>query len=291
MIAKQPHILEALRRAEAYLTERNVPNARRNSEWMLAHVLGCPSPELYLDSQKLLTGSEIAAFDELVRRRGTREPLQYILGSTEFMSLTFETVPGVFIPRPDTEVLVESVEALLAKAGKPSGGAVLDLCCGTGVIVVSLLYRNRRLAGVAVDIDPAAAELTGRNAMRNGVAERIECVTADAIEFLETGSRRYDAITCNPPYVLTGDMDGLPPEIRAHEPPLSLDGGPDGLDFYKKVVPLLAGAVMAGGIVAFEIGDTQGAAVADMLSAASFVDVSIHQDYNGLDRVVMARNP
>jgi release factor glutamine methyltransferase len=289
MISGQRDILGALRRAEAYLTERGVPNVRRNTEWMLAHVLGIRSPELYLDPHRLIAETDADIFDELVRRRGTREPLQYILGSAEFMSLTFEMAPGVFIPRPDTEVLIERVETLLQQTDGSKGNSLLDLCCGTGIIIISLLCRNGGISGVAVDIDPAAADVTRRNAERNGVIDQIVCVTGDAIEWLESNTDRFSIITCNPPYVDSGDMAGLPPEIRAHEPALSLDGGPDGLDFYRKAVPLLTRAIATGGIVAFEIGDSQGIAVADMLESAAFADVAIHQDYNGLDRVVTAR--
>lgn len=291
MIAIQPDILETLRRAEAYLAERGVPNARRNAEWMLAHVLGCPSTELYLDPHRLLERSQSNQLSELVRRRGEREPLQYILGSTEFMSILFETVPGVFIPRPDTEVLVERVETLMGRSDSSDGAQTLDLCCGAGVIVISLACRNGGVSGVGVDIDPRAVALTRTNAERNGVAGRIECVTVDAIEYLDTASRTFHVITCNPPYVPTGDMERLPPEIGVHEPPLSLDGGADGLDFYRRVVPHLIRALGPGGIAAFEIGDDQGAAVAGLLGAASFVEIDVHKDYTGLDRVVTARKP
>ncbi len=291
MIANQSDILGALRRAEAYLTERGVPNARRNVEWMLAHVLGCLSTELYLDPQKLVEPKQLDRFSELVRRRGAREPLQYLLGSTEFMSLMFETAPGVFIPRPDTEVLVERVESLLAQMDAPGDVRALDLCCGTGVIIISLVCRSHAVSGFAVDVDPSAIALTLRNAERNRVPDRIECVTADAIDYLETCSMSFDVITCNPPYVPTGEMNRLPPEIGAHEPPLSLDGGSDGLDFYRKAVPRLARALKPRGIVAFETGDTQGPAVADMLGAASFAAIDVHKDYTGLDRVVTARRP
>ncbi|UCG50657.1 MAG: peptide chain release factor N(5)-glutamine methyltransferase [Candidatus Latescibacterota bacterium] len=298
MIADSPDVLELLRRAESYLNKRGVPNARRNAEWMMSYTLGCRSQELYIDPHRLLDYSQSEKFDRLVERRGAREPLQYILESTEFMSLPFRTLPGVFIPRPDTELLVERVEAslppvVLSKKGSPLADedslAILDLCCGTGVIVVSLVRRNPGVNGVAVDIDPTAADLTKANANLNGVGGRIRCVESEAREFLKNNSRLYDAIVCNPPYVRTGDIPRLPPEIRAHEPAMSLDGGPDGLDFYRKIIPLMIGAVRSRGIVAFEIGEAQGGPVAEMLRAASLIDVEIHKDYNGLDRVITGR--
>ncbi len=293
-------VLSVIRVAESYLIARGVPNARRNAEWILAHVLECPSQRLYLAPSRLLERRELDAYDVLLQRRGEREPLQYVLGSTEFMSLRFHSVRGVFIPRPDTEVLVEKVETLLSRrlewrsagaVGDGTSARILDLCCGTGAIGIALTCRLPQVHTVAVDIDERAVEVTRQNAELNGVPERIRCVRADAFEFLHRDPGVYDVVVCNPPYVRTGEIERLPPEIKDHEPPLSLDGGADGLDFYRRLAPLLGGAVRPGGIVAFEIGDTLGMAVAETMSAASFGDIEIHTDYAGLKRVVTAVKP
>jgi release factor glutamine methyltransferase len=293
-------VFSVIREAESYLVERGVPNARRNAEWILSHVLKCRAPELYLTTDRSLEPSQLDAFDALLHRRGSREPLQYVLGSTEFMSLPFYSTRGVFIPRPDTEVLVEKVEELLTdkperRAGnrhlRGSSDRILDLCCGTGAIGIALACRLPHVSCVAVDVDEAAVELTRRNAKLNGVRGRVRCVKADALEFLRRETDLYDTVVCNPPYVRTGDIKRLPPEIRDHEPSLSLDGGADGLDFYRRVTPALRDAVRPDGVIAFEIGDTLGEKVAHALNAASFCDITIQRDNNGLERVVTAVRP
>jgi release factor glutamine methyltransferase len=298
MLADLTDILQVLRDAEAYLVERGVPNARRNAGWLLAHLLGCRLPELYVTPYRVVDRAELDTFHSLLCRRGEREPLQYILGSTEFMSLTFRMRPGVFIPRPDTEVLVEKVEELLPSPH--DGGrrrnvtrrlALLDLCCGAGVIGISLVCRSSHVDCVAVDVDANAVALTRENAALNGVEDRVRCVQADAFEFLREEPRTYDAVVCNPPYVRTGDIERLLPEVRDHESSLGLDGGADGLRFYRESTPLLPGVIAPGGLVAFEIGDTQGKVVTAVMQSAPFVDVAVHKDYGDLDRVVTARRP
>jgi len=298
MLADLTDILQVLGDAESYLVERGVPNAKRNADWLLAHVLGCRSPELYLTPYRVIDRAELDAFHSLLRRRGEREPLQYILGSTEFMSLSFRMRRGVFIPRPDTEVLVEKVEALLptghSRRPRKNGGgrlAVLDLCCGTGVIGISLVCRLPHLDCTAVDMDESAVALTRENAAFNGVGDRVRCVQADASEFLRERPGLYDAVVCNPPYIPTGDIERLLPEVRDHEPLLGLDGGADGLRFYRQFIPLLPDVAASGGLVGFEIGDAQGRAVATAMESAGFIDVTVHKDYGNSDRVITARRP
>jgi release factor glutamine methyltransferase len=280
-----------IRGAEAHLVSRGVPNARRNAEWLLAHVLGCRSPDLYLAPYKVIDREVRDAFQDLVRRRGEREPLQYILGTTEFMSLSFITRPGVFIPRPDTEILVEKVEVLVNAAWPPEERpkALLDLCCGSGVIGISLVCRLGRFNGVAVDVDEGAVLLSQENAAGNNITDRMQVVLADAGDFLRETTERFDVLVCNPPYIRSGDMAGLPPEVRDHEPGRSLEAGSEGLDFYQTVTPLIPRVLAPGAVVAFEIGDTQGAAVEAILADSSFEEIEIHRDYKGLDRVVTAR--
>jgi release factor glutamine methyltransferase len=299
-------VSKLIRRGESYLTKRGVPNARRNSEWLLAHVLACRSVDLYLERDCVVNPLQTAAFGRLIERRGKREPLQYILGSTEFMSLPFYSRPAVFIPRPDTEVLVESVERLLAARDVRSGAKppyhvsdlpgettrevrLADLCCGSGVIAVAMVKRSPKIVATAVDVSRAAVDLTAKNASLHAVDDRVECVCGDAIEFLATSRQRFAAIVCNPPYIPMADLPVLAPEIRLHEPRLGLDGGADGLDFYRAAIPLLRDRLTTNGIVGFEIGSDQGAAVREMLDTASMCDIQVKQDYSGNDRVVVAR--
>lgn len=276
---------------EEFLVTRDVPNARRNTEWILGHVLGCRSTDLYLQPDSIPPPERVASFRTLIERRGAREPLQYILESTEFMGLPFVTSPGVLIPRPDTEVLVETVERLVGNERGAAIETLADLGCGSGVIAVSLVRRCERLRAVAVDKSRDAAALTARNAVLNGVGDRIEVVEADASEFLGAGRNPFDVIVSNPPYIPTGDIPDLPTEVRGHEPLDAIDGGPDGLGFYRAVVRRMAGAVRPGGLVALEIGFDQAAAVTGMLSEAAFERIRTVRDYNGLDRVVTAHRP
>jgi release factor glutamine methyltransferase len=203
------------------------------------------------------------------------------------MSLLFETPAGVFVPRPETEILVEAAEARLRGLPLESSIKVLDLCCGTGVIAVSLAARIPCLVATAVDISEPAVGTTLRNATLKGVADRVEAVQGEATAYLETGE--YAAILCNPPYIETGDMQNLPPEVRDHEPRAALDGGADGLDFYRRLIPLLRPRLAEGGFVAFEIGDTQGPAVSELLRGNGFDDIKILHDLSHLPRVVFAQ--
>jgi release factor glutamine methyltransferase len=269
---------------KSYLADHNVPNARNNAEWMLCHVLGRDRLDLYTASVQ--NGDWCRDYQGALERRANREPLQHILGTTEFMSLVFETPPGVFVPRPETEVLVEAVERRLREFPLDGRLDVMDLCCGTGVIGISVAARIPNLTAVAVDRSEAAVTATRQNALRNGVADRVTVVCSEAETALD--DRRYTAILCNPPYIETGDLVNLPPEVRDHEPVAALDGGADGLDFYRRVIPLLPPRLCDGGFVAFEIGDTQAAAVGALLRDAGFRDVSVIRDLARLPRVLLS---
>jgi len=297
-------VSQLIRDGESYLAMRGVPNARRNAEWLLAHVLACRSADLYLDTHYVPAPIQVRAYERLLDRRGSREPLQYILGMTEFMSLPFYAVPGVFIPRPDTEILVEKIEEHLAKVNgraTTDGSSmtralqsdaprhVLDLCCGSGVIAVSVVKRVARTVATAVDVTDIATDVAARNADLNCVGRRVDCIRADAIEFLENSPHRFDVIACNPPYVPTDDLASLAPEIKLHEPRLGLDGGRGGLDFYCAIVHVLRRSLKPGGAAFFEIGAGQAERVCELLAGESLTDVSVYKDYAGQNRVVVAR--
>jgi release factor glutamine methyltransferase len=282
-------IRDWLRHAETTLVGHGVPNARRNAEWMLCHTLGWSMLDVYVHANAPLEETRARCYWELVERRASREPLQYILAETEFMSLRFEIRPRVFIPRPETELLVEKAEAQLRARPLHEALHVVDLCAGSGIVGVSLARRIANLTVVAVDTAQEAVQLTAANAMHQGVSDRVSVVEADALEFLEATARRpsgFAGVVCNPPYIATSELAALPREVREHEPMLALDGGRDGLDFYRRVVPLLARCLHANGFVMFEIGDTQAAAVAALLREAGFGRIEVAKDYAGCDRVI-----
>jgi release factor glutamine methyltransferase len=283
------NIRELLRLAEQELESNGVPNAANNAAWMLCELVGWKMVEMYAHHRTRLSDDLLDIYWDMIERRAGREPLQYILGSTEFMSLPFEARPGVFIPRPETETLVEHADRMLRDLPLHQPLSALDLCCGSGIIGVSLAHRIGNLDVTAVDVSTDAVELTAQNARKNDVSERMRVVQSDAFRYLEKWSEQVTAILCNPPYIESGDLARLPREVREHEPMLALDGGSDGLDFYRRVVPLLRPRLGTGGFVMFEIGDTQADAVMEMLRGAGFAKVFVIQDLSGRDRVVTAR--
>jgi release factor glutamine methyltransferase len=292
-------IRELLKQGEDRLAERGVPNARRNVEWMLCHALSCRPLELHVRSGEPVGGAQLETYLRGVARRARREPLQHILAGTEFMSLPYDVRPGVFVPRPETETLVEETLALLRAAPLHEPLTVLDLGCGTGVIAVSLAHAIPNVQVFAVDENAEAVALTERNAGRNGVAGRVRAVRGE-VEALLTGTAgaatsgwpaRFTTIVCNPPYIATAEIALLPPEVRDYDPRPALDGGPDGLDAYRAVVPLLRERLRPGGAVCFEIGSTQREAVAALLAAQGFEEIACVRDLAGRDRVVRAVSP
>jgi len=278
-----------------YLRGHSVPNPQNNAEWILCDAMTCNRLDIYLGAPARLEPERCETYFLNIRRRGRREPLQYILGTTEFMSLPFHTPPGVFVPRPDTEVLVEVAESLLRRMPLAPRQKILDLCCGSGVIAVSLAHRIPNAEVWAVDASVDATRVTATNAAMNGVDARVRTVEGTAFGFLDGNAASnatdaipdgFSAIVCNPPYIRSDDLASLPPEVRDHEPMTALDGGRDGLDFYREMVPILPRWIDPGGIAVFEVGDTQGAEVSGIMGRAGFTGVVITPDYAGHDRVV-----
>ena len=255
--------------------------------------MACSPLELYVSSHHTPEADAVETFRSMIERRARREPLQYILGTTEFMSLEFEVTPGVFVPRPDTEVLVEQADAALRRLPLERPLVVADLCCGSGVIAVSLAARIPNLEAIAVDISKVAISVTVRNAARLGVGGRVRVLRDDAVAFLQEppaidAPEKFSAVLCNPPYIESGQLRSLPPEVRDHEPVEALDGGTDGLSMYRRMIPHLYDRLEPEGPVVFEIGDTQGEEVCRMLVANGFDNVEVTPDYAGRHRVVSA---
>lgn len=279
--------MSLIRQGEEYLQRSGVPNARRNAEWMLCNALGCSRADLYLERDRGIERSRLELYRTMIERRAAREPLQYILESLEFMSLDFVVSPGVFIPRFETEFLVEKlIERASGMIEKKKEILFLDLCCGIGVIGISLARFLPGARGLCVDISPEAILSAKRNGLINGVDDRIRFVAAEAVSTLrEEGV--YDIITANPPYIPTSEVVKLPPEVRDYEPLEAIDGGADGMDFYKAVKPMLSDRVAPGGLFAFEIGDGQGGEVRRLLCEGWKGSVELLSDYNGKERVVL----
>lgn len=271
-------IREALRLAEARLEQAGVPDADVDAAYLLASVLKEDTLAMRINGHRELAAPQRAAFDAFCDRRAAREPLQYILGETEFMGLTFHVEPGVLIPRADTEILVEKALAWM----KP-GARVLDIGTGSGAIAVSLAKLGRQAQVTAVDVSDRALEIARRNAERNGAA--VEFVKSDCFSALK--GRKYDMIVSNPPYISEDEMRGLMPEVT-REPELALFGGTDGLDFYRRISREAPEYLNEGGCLLFEIGWLQKDAVSALVKAHIGEPFAL-RDYGQNWRVVGAK--
>ena len=265
-------IREALAQAAARLETAGVPDARLDAELLLARVLHEDRLRMRLDGQRTLGDAQRSEYDALIARRQTREPLQYIEGEAAFMGLTFRVAPGVLIPRQDTETLVEAALGLIKERGYRT---VLDLCCGTGCIGISLAA----LSGAAVtlaDISADALALARENAEKNGV-----CARVTETNLFSNIKRSFDLIACNPPYLSDADMAALQREVR-FEPALALYGGADGLDFYRRIRTEYAAHLNPGGALLLEVGFGQAAAVCALFGENAYA----LRDLCGVERVV-----
>lgn len=274
-----------------YFTDKGVESARLNSERLLADVLGLARIELYLQHDRPVTGQDLDRYRDLVRRRAGGEPLQTILGQTEFYSHLFKVEAGVFIPRPETERLVEEAALLLGGGDtRLLAPIAVEIGCGTGIVGISLAKELPRLSVHATDINPRAVELARHNAHVLGVDARVEIYQGSRFDPLPAHLKgEVDLLVSNPPYVRRGDIEGLSEEVKGHDPHAALDGGPDGLDFYHALAAAMGRWVRPGGHLAVEIGDDQAAAVSEIFTSAGGRGLRVIKDYNDRDRVVIAR--
>lgn len=270
-----------------YLKTQGVPSARLDAEYLLAHVLGLGRLEMYLQHERPLTARELDEFRPLLKRRAKREPLQYVLGRQAFRDLDLEVRPGVLIPRPETERLVEEVLTWARARGR--GDLVgLDLGTGSGAIALSLLSEGPFERFVGTDVSPAALEVAAGNRDALGMGERLELRAGACFEPVRAGER-FDLIVSNPPYVAEAERPGLAPEVVDWEPAEALFGGPDGLEVIRAIVRGAGSALGPEGLLALEVGAGQASAVAALLEISSdYRDVEIRKDLAGKERVVMA---
>ncbi len=275
----------------AFFEKRGLDSARLNAERLLGHVLGLARLDLYLNHDRLLTADEIDRYRDLVRQRAAGVPLQTLLGETEFYGRPFRVEPGVFIPRPETERLVEAaVQLLTGGASSWLSPLALEIGCGTGVVACSLAMEIPRLRVHASDVNPRAAALTLANARRLGVAARVDVHEGAGCEPFPPQLRGHaHLLVSNPPYVRRGDLAGLPIEVAEHDPVAALDGGPDGLSAYREIAQEAPAWLMPGGWIALEIGEDQAADVTGLLRDAGFSSLIVKRDYCDRDRVVTGR--
>ena len=269
-----------------YLRTKGIESARLESEVLLAHVLNCPRIELIARSLEQPAEADRAKFRELIRRRVEGWPVAYLVGTKEFYLLKFEVSPAVLVPRPETETLVMEALRLL----KPlKGPTVLDLGTGSGCIAVSVAHQKKDARVTATDISPDASDVARRNAERHGVADRITFLQGDLLAAVPAGST-FDLVVSNPPYVTPTELAALTPDVREHEPRLALDGGPDGLAFYRRIAAGVGPLLKPGGWLLVEIGATQDEAVRALFAERAELELGpTLKDGHKLPRVVTAR--
>lgn len=271
-------IREVLREAAGRLAAAGVPDAAYDAAELLSRVMGESSLMLRAEAGRTVSSEQRAAYDALIARRAAREPLQYITGEAPFMGLTLGTAPGVLIPRFDTEALCQ--QALDRLRG---GERVLDLCTGSGALAVALASLRPGIRAAAGDISPLAAALARENAARCGVS--VDVRLGDL--FAPFRGETFDMIVSNPPYIPAGQLAGLQEEVR-REPALALDGGADGLDFYRRIIAEAPRYLAPGGWLLLEFGSDQAADV-KALMARDFEEISVFADLDGHSRGAAGR--
>jgi release factor glutamine methyltransferase len=286
-------VLKILNWTTDHFGRAGIENPRLNAELLLGKVLGVERIMLYARFEREVDEASRRTFRDLVRRRAGREPLQYLLGHCEFYGRDFEVTPAVMVPRQETELVVEAV--LKRLPGDGEGAWAADVGTGSGVIAVSLAAERAGLRLVATDQGAEALEVAARNARKHAVADRIAFARGNLAEpvgpALPAG-RRLAVLVSNPPYVPTGELEDLQPEVRDHEPRAALDGGTDGLDVVRRLVPQAADLLAPGGWLVLELGEGQAAQAGALAALAGTFDAGATEtvrDAGGCERVLCVR--
>ena len=278
---------------DIYLETRNALRANDiegytlEARLLVATAAGKSVSELLRDINLYTTSAFDARVKELTRRRLSGEPVAYITGAWEFYGLPMKVTPDVLIPRMDTELLVDTAKELLL--GRKMDARILDLCCGSGCIACALAHELPASRVVAADISPSALEVCRRNINQNGLAARIIPMNCDATTWPPMSIGSFDIIVSNPPYIASHEIIELDCSVRDYEPMTALDGGEDGLDFYRAIIKYWTISLRPNGLMMFEVGEGQADDVKRMLLAAGFVAVETRRDTLGYDRVVIGK--
>lgn len=265
------------RQGASVLKKAGIEEASLDARLLLEEICDTDRTALYAHGDKELSPEQEKQYLEWINLRAKRIPLQHILGETEFMGLTFLVNEDVLCPRPDTEVLVEEVLKHLH-----DGMRILDIGTGSGCILLSLLHYSNDCRGVGADISGKALRIAKENAERLSI-EQVCFVESDLFEKVEG---QFEIIVSNPPYIKSGDIENLMPEVRDHDPYAALDGGTDGLFFYREITEKAKDYLPGGGMLFYEIGYDQGEAVRRIMEEGGFREVEIVKDFSGFDRVV-----
>lgn len=280
-------IAEAILKGSHKLRAAGVPDSRREAGSLMGYVLGRDRSYILGHADDLIDADQESQFNEHLELRKTGRPLQYITGHQEFFGLDFEVTPDVLIPRPETELLVET--ALKLTVGLEAAPLICDVGTGSGCIAVTLLHELRAFPdarAVAIDLSEAALEVAKRNATNNSVVDRIEFIISDCFANLDPQQFQFDLIVSNPPYIAEGAIVGLQREVRDFEPRLALAAGADGLDVVRRLLAQADGFLAPNGKLLFEIGFDQSEAVEKLIDRDSWTLLDIHKDLQGIPRTV-----
>jgi len=279
--------LDLLRKSKELLEQSGIEDAARDAERIIAHCLMTDRVALYSDNPEI-SGDLLRNIRKLVERRAEREPLQYILGYVEFFGLKIRVGHGVLVPRPETELLaVEAIKIISNFEIRNSKFRILDLCTGSGCLALVLAKEFPHAQVYGTDTSESAITYARKNAIFNSMSTM---TFLEGSLFEPVKDIIFDLIVSNPPYIKRKDIKSLQPEIKDWEPRDALDGGEDGLDYYRSIIPLVKNYLRKGGYLVLELGIDQGEAVKNMAEDAGLKDINLIKDYAGIDRIFIAKN-
>lgn len=279
-------VLEGIQKSADFLAKKGVEPPRLQAELLLAHVLKMPRMKLYLNFDRALTTAETDSLRELIKRRAVREPLQHIIGSTSFCGYEIAVTRQALVPRPETEMLAElGWQFLSANHGQPV--TALDFGTGTGCIAIALAAHCPEARIIALDLSPDALALARQNVELNRLTERVQFVHGDGFAPLPPETQ-FDLIVSNPPYVASAEIETLEPEVRDFDPRLALDGGADGLSFYRRLAREARPFLKPAGKIMLEFGDGQGGDIQNIFEGEKWIVEEIKSDYSQRPRILVA---
>jgi len=277
------NIAESITEAMRILRDAGVSEARREASSLLEHILKRDRTFVITHADALIVEENLETYRQIVTRRSNGEPLQYITGSQAFFGLDFEVTPDVLIPRPETELLVETALKILPVEEE---SVICDIGTGSGCIAISLLHERTRARAVGIDISTKALQVAHRNSVRHAVGDRMSFVAADIFSSLKSDRSVFDLVVSNPPYVAGSQVAGLQREVRDHEPREALTPGPDGLRIIRRLLSESDAFIKSGGHLLIEIGFDQGSAVESLVDRDIWQLFAIHNDLQSIPRIV-----
>lgn len=286
MVSSPTHVYQALAQGTALLAQHGVDSPRLNAELLLAHILNTQRLLLLLDSHRVLAESDSDQFNALLEQRARRIPLQHLTGSCNFLGHELRISRHALVPRPETEGLVEHALTVARSIPHPR---ILDFATGSGCIAIALAHQLPNAQIHALDVSTPALELAQTNTALNGLSGRIQFHQGNGFHALpSTLTASFDLIVSNPPYIPSGDIPSLDPEVRDHDPLLALDGGPDGLDFYRRLASECPNWLRQPAWFLAEFGDDQGPAIQEVFRSQKFWGKTrLEKDLSGRDRIII----